>query len=107
MSLNASLEAVAKIKGFDDLASYLKDQYIDKGFSLDAVAFDLCISVNKLRQLLDEFHVHKPERKIPITLKEAKRMSPDAIAKAHGVSRSTAWRWKKTILDIEKAREDS
>lgn len=101
------LEAMVKLKGFKSLEDYLKDQYLVNRYSLDAVAADLEISINKLRQILDEFHIIKPENKIPISLKDAKRLSLDSIAKTHGVSRSTAWRWKKTILDTEKALEDS
>lgn len=92
------LDAFAKEKGFESVEDFLKDQYAMKGVSLEAIAFDLEISPKSVKNLLDTFHIFKREKKIPLTLRDAKRLGPDSIAKAHGISRSTAWRWKQAIL---------
>lgn len=106
MNLNL-LNLIAAARGFPDIKAYLEDQYITRRYSLDAIAADLEIGVKKLRKLLEEFDLHKPVVEIPITVREARRLGPDQIAKAHNVSRTTAWRWKREILSRESGASKS
>lgn len=92
------LEAVAKVRGFKSLEAYLNSMYILQEKPMIEVAEDLEISVNTLRMVLDSFAIQKPKKRIPITLKDARSMGPDALAVKYHTSRATAWRWKKTIL---------
>ena len=92
------LNAYVQQEGYPDLATYLNKNYIEKPGTLEAIADDLDISVCKLRSALEFLGIKKPKKPIPLTLADAKRMGPDDIARAHHVSRATAWRWKRFIL---------
>lgn len=97
------LEAVAKVLGYSSLEAYLVNRYSLEGKPLDEIAFELDVGVRTINNLVKEFKISKAIRKIPLTPKDAKRLDLATIAKTHGVSRATAWRWKCTILRTEKA----
>jgi hypothetical protein len=97
------LEAVTKVLGYSSLESYLVNRYSLEGKPLDEIAFELDVGVRTVNNLIKEFRISKAIRKIPLTPKDAKRLDLNTIAKTHGVSRATAWRWKITILRTEKA----
>jgi hypothetical protein len=97
------LEAVTKVLGYSSLESYLVNRYSLEGKPLDEIAFELDVGVRTVNNLVKEFRISKAIRKIPLTPKDAKRLDLNTIAKIHGVSRATAWRWKCAILRTEKA----
>ena len=92
------LNAYVQREGYADLSRYLIDKYINNPGTMEAIADDLDISVCKLRSVFKFLGIEKPEKPIPLTYADAKRLGPDDIARAHHVSRSTAWRWKRIIL---------
>jgi len=97
------LEAISKVLGYTSLEAYLINRYSLEGKPLDEIAFELDVGVRTVNHLIKEFRISKAIRKIPLTPKDAKRLDLNTIAKTHGVSRATAWRWKMTILRTEKA----
>lgn len=86
-------------KHYKDTAEYLKGEYVENKRTLDDVADELDIGVQKLRAILAYLHIEKPRREIPVTLDQARRMSIDDLGLLYKVSRATAWRWKRAILN--------
>lgn len=101
------INAYAKSKGYKDALHCITILYVEKDMPLEEVAEELEITMHSLRRLIQELHILKPKRQNPLTLDDAKRMGPDAIAVKYKVSRSTAWRWKRAILRLAPDLEES
>ncbi len=97
--------ATAKLAGFRDIEHMLTERYITQRMSQDALADELEIGITMLRTMLKHFDIKKPEIPIPLKYEDARRMGPDALAAMLGVSRATAWRWKRKIMALHSDRE--
>lgn len=94
------INAYAQTKGYKDAMHCITSLHIERGVSLEGVAEELDMSVHAVRKLIETLHIVKNKTPIPLTVEDAKRMGPDAIAVKYKTSRSTAWRWKRAILRL-------
>lgn len=92
------LNVIAQSMGFDDFDSYLKVRYVDEKHSLEYISGEVELSTDYIASLLDMAGLKKPPKVIPLTVEDAKSLDLLTIAKNLGVSRATAWRWKKKVL---------
>ncbi|HRH79161.1 MAG TPA: hypothetical protein PK129_17600 [Cellvibrionaceae bacterium] len=98
------LNAIAQSIGFNDIKQYIQTRYIDENKSLEYMSDEIEFSAAYIAKLAAEFGIQKPEQKIPLTLADAKSLDLMTIAKNLGVSRATAWRWKRKVLADEAIR---
>lgn len=98
------LNATAKLLGYEDIEDFLVKSYIEKKMSIEAMADEVDLGVGTIRKLLGQFKIEKPKKEIPLSVADARRMGPDALAKLLNVSRATAWRWKREVIAREAAR---
>lgn len=92
------IDAFLRDLGYRDTVDYIQKEYIKKRRTLEDVADEMEVGVQKLRAILAFLHIEKPRKEIPITLDQARRMRPEDLGLMYGVSRATAWRWKRIIL---------
>lgn len=100
------LNAIAQSFGFDNIEQYLRTRYVTEMRSLEYVAAEIEMSESYIAGLLDQFGIEKPVRKIDLSVEDAKRLDLMTIAKNLGVSRATAWRWKRKVLADAQTKED-
>jgi len=92
---------LAKANSFDSIEELLTERHIKKKESLETIALDLNVHRRTIGRLLAQLGITNLDKNTTIILSEyeATNLTLGQIARRYNVSKSTAWRLRKKLID--------